>query len=103
MDWKPYADRGWYHSDGGTHLGKIEGSIWETTTVQKFASSYDKILSGTLDAPELYDFLKRQSKKYVLPTEKGSRALFLDNRSEERRVGKGCSSRRYTRARDKDA
>src|SRR5690606_30252462 len=79
MDWKPYADRRWYHSDGGTNLGKIEGSIWETTTVQKFASSYDKILSGTLDAPELYDFLKRQSKKYVLPTEKGSRALFLDN------------------------
>lgn len=79
MDWKPYADRGWYHSDGGTHLGKIEGSIWETTTVQKFAASYDKIISGTLDAPKLYNFLERQSQKYDLPTEKGSRALFLDN------------------------
>lgn len=79
MNWKPYADRGWYHSDGGTHLGKIEGSIWETTTVQKFAASYDKIISGTLDTPELYDFLKQQSQKYELPTKKGSRALFLDN------------------------
>lgn len=79
MDWKPYADRGWYHSDGGTHLGKIEGSIWETTVVQKFAESYDKILSGTLDSPELFAFLKRQSEKYQLPNLKGSRILFVRN------------------------
>ena len=37
MDWKPYADKGWYHSDGGRGVGKIEGSIWETTVVQQFA------------------------------------------------------------------
>lgn len=82
MDWKLYADRGWYHSDGGTHLGKIEGSIWETGVVQKFAESYDKILSGTQHAPELFAFLKQQSEKYQLPTAKGSRDLFVENVDE---------------------
>jgi hypothetical protein len=79
MDWKPYADRGWYHSDGGTNLGKIEGSIWETGVVQKFAESYDKILSGTVDSPEIFAFLKRQSQKYQLPNAKGTRELFIEN------------------------
>lgn len=82
MDWKPYADRGWYHSDGGTHLGKIEGSIWETVVVQKFAESYDKILSGTRDAPDLFAFLKQQSEKYQLPQAKGTRSLFIQNVDE---------------------
>jgi len=79
MDWKPYADRGWYHSDGGSKLGKIEGSIWETGVVRKFADSYDKILSGTVDNPELYSFLEQQSKKYELPNPKGTRQLFVKN------------------------
>lgn len=79
MDWKPYADRGWYHSDGGSGLGKIEGSIWETGIVRVFADSYDKILSGTIDNPELYEFLKQQSETYQLPSAKGSRDLFVNN------------------------
>lgn len=79
MDWKPYADRGWYHSDGGSNLGKIEGSIWETGVVQKFAASYDKIISGTLDSPQLFAFLKSQSEKYDLPNAKGTRELFVTN------------------------
>lgn len=78
MDWKPYADRGWYHSDGGSMLGKIEGCIWENGVVQKFAESYDKILSGTVDSPELFVFLRSQSLKYQLPP-KGSRDLFVRN------------------------
>ena len=82
MDWKPYADLGWFHSDGGTHLGKIEGAIWETTVVQKFADSYDKIISGTEDTPELFAFLQRQSEKYQLPTPKGTRGHFLKNVDE---------------------
>lgn len=82
MDWKPYADRGWYHSDGGSHLGKIEGSIWETGVVQKFAESYDKILSGTVDSPHLFAFLRRQSEKYQLPQPKGTRDLFIRNVDE---------------------
>lgn len=79
MDWKPYADRGWYHSDGGRNMGKIEGSIWETNVVQNFADAYDKILSGTMDHPSLYTFLLQQSKKYKLPNAKGSRDLFVKN------------------------
>ena len=79
MDWKPYSDRGWYHSDGGRNLGKIAGSIAETGIVQMFANSYDKIISGTLDSPELFAFLQRQSEKYKLPTQKGTRELFIRN------------------------
>lgn len=79
MDWKPYADRGWYHSDGGSHVGKIEGRIWETSVVQKFADSYDKIISGTIDAPELFAFLSRQASRFTLPTPKGTREQFLKN------------------------
>lgn len=82
MDWKPYADCGWYHSDGGTGLGKIEGSIWETGVVQKFADAYDKILSGTLNDPALYAFLKHQSEKYRLPKPKGTREWFVANVDE---------------------
>jgi hypothetical protein len=78
MDWKPYADRGWYHSDGGSGRGKIEGSIWETGVVQRLADSYDKILSGTQNDAALYAFLKHQSEKYKLPS-KGTRYLFVAN------------------------
>jgi dienelactone hydrolase len=82
MDWKPYADRGWYHSDGGSKLGKIEGSIWETGVAQTFADAYDKIISGTLNDAALYSFLNAKSHQYKLPTEKGTRALFLFNVDE---------------------
>lgn len=79
MDWKPYADRGWYHSDGNSGRGKIEGCIWETGVVQNLADAYDKILSGTVNDASLYTFLKEQSRKYKLPVSKGSRDLFLTN------------------------
>lgn len=79
MNWEPYANRGWYHSDGGSSQGKIEGSIWETNFIQRFADAYDKILSGTNDAPDLYKFLKQQSEKYQLPNVKGTRDLFVNN------------------------
>ncbi|SKB30585.1 heparinase II/III domain-containing protein [Daejeonella lutea] len=79
MDWNPYAARGWYGSDGGTLIGKIGGNIWETSLVRIFVDNYDKIISGTLDNPELYSFLKKQSQKYKLPSPKGSRSLFIKN------------------------
>ena len=78
MDWKPYGDKGWYHSDGGIYMGKIHGSIWETSIVTSFADSYDKILSGTVNNTELYSFLKKQSQKYSIG-EKGNRELFINN------------------------
>jgi hypothetical protein len=79
MDWEPYAKMGWYHSDGGTNKGKIEGCIWETIDVQSFADAYDKILSGTVDDPLLYSFLERQSHKYKTAEPKGTRELFVKN------------------------
>ena len=78
MDWKPYADKGWYHSDGGRNMGKIHGSIWETRIITSFADSYDKIISGTVDNSELYSFLKKQSKKYTIGN-KGTRELLMQN------------------------
>ncbi|MGV3502856.1 MAG: heparinase II/III domain-containing protein [Adhaeribacter sp.] len=77
MDWAPYAKRGWYHSDGGGMKGKIQGSIWETSGVQRMADSYDKILGGTQNDEKLFRFLKEQGRKYQLPTPKGSRDLFV--------------------------
>jgi oligo-alginate lyase len=79
IDWKPYADRGWYHSDGGSKLGKIGGSIWETGVAQDFADAYEKILSGTQDDPHLYAFLLHQSEKFIVPGPKGTRERFVEN------------------------
>jgi len=79
MDWKPYADLGWYHSDGGSNMGKIAGSIEETGNVQHFADAYDKIQSGTVDDPALFAFLLKKSKQYKLPNPKGTRELFIQN------------------------
>jgi len=79
MDWKPYADRGWFHSDGGSHRGKIDGSIWECSMITGLARSYDMILSGTVDNPELYAFLTHMGEVYKLPSPKGTRQLFVRN------------------------
>lgn len=79
MDWKPYADKGWYHSDGSGRTGKIEGRIWETGQISAIARSYDKIISGTLDNPELYSFLAAKAKQFKLPGNKGSREDLLNN------------------------
>jgi len=79
MDWNPYAKLGWYHSDGSSKKGKIEGRIWETGTMQQFARSYDKIISGTVDNPELYAFLKKKATDYKLPGDKGTRQDLIAN------------------------
>jgi len=96
MDWNPYAAKGWYGSDGGTLIGKIGGNIWETTLVRIFTDNYDKIISGTVDNPELYSFLKKQSQKYQLPSAKGTRALFMKNVDDGllREVYKGALSKK---------
>lgn len=96
MDWNPYASKGWYGSDGGTLIGKIGGNIWETSLVRIFVDNYDKILSGTVDNPELYSFLKKQSQRYQLPSVKGTRALFVKNVDDGllREVYKGALSKK---------
>lgn len=78
MDWKPYALRGWYHSDGRTKTGKIEGSIWETGMISVLARGYDAIQSGTEGDEALFRFLGEIGARYKLAP-KGSRELFLRN------------------------
>ncbi len=77
MDWKPYADRGWYHSDGNRGVGKIEGAIWETNVARKLAEAYDATLSGTIDDAGLFAFLQERARRFRLPTQKGTRADFV--------------------------
>ncbi len=77
MDWKPYADRGWYHSDGNRGVGRIEGAIWESNVARKLAQCYDAILSGTLGDDALWRFLKGKGRAFRLPTPKGTRADLL--------------------------
>jgi hypothetical protein len=79
LDWKPYGDLGWYHSDGGRRQGKIEGAIWETQVVTKLAEAYDAILSGTVGDDALVAFLAGQARRYQLPGRKGTRDLFVEN------------------------
>jgi hypothetical protein len=79
MDWNPYAKMGWYHSDGSSKNGKIEGRIWETQQIQNLAMSYDKIISGTVDDPKLYEFLAGKAKQYKLRGSKGTRADLIAN------------------------
>ncbi|MEO6876214.1 MAG: heparinase, partial [Opitutaceae bacterium] len=82
MDFKPYADRGWYHSDGNRGRGKIEGAIWETNVLRKLAEDYDAVLSGTVGDARLFAFLAQQGHRYKLPHLKGTRDLFVQNVDE---------------------
>ncbi|HJN16448.1 MAG TPA: heparinase, partial [Armatimonadota bacterium] len=68
MDWAPYAERGWFHSDGGSNMGKIQGRIWETGTVSTLAEAYDRIKLGVADDDELFAFLAEKSTTCKLPT-----------------------------------
>jgi hypothetical protein len=78
-DWSAYAKLGYYHSDGGGGKGKIQGSIWESSTVTNFATAIDMVLSGTRDDPALYQFLADKGKQFKLPTAKGTRELLVQN------------------------
>jgi oligo-alginate lyase len=79
MDWNEYAKRGWYHSDGGSKKGKIEGRIWETGVLRKLAISYDRIIPGLPAQEELYAFLAAKGEAFDLPMTKGSRKSLLQN------------------------
>ncbi len=72
MDWAPYAERGWFHSDGGSGRGKIEGSIWETGVIRDLARDCDMVADALDDCPELLEFLAGMAQQYDLPGEKGT-------------------------------
>lgn len=78
MDWAVYGKAGWFHS-GSTDGGKIEGSIWEVSTVITLARAYDQVKPGLWDQPELYAFLGEKGKQYTLPTPKGTYQNLVSN------------------------
>lgn len=75
-DIRPYQKLAYYHSGGGN--GKVEGNIWECGVVTNFGTCVDEILSGTIDNPELYEFLARKAEQYDIG-EKGTRELLIQN------------------------
>jgi len=78
IDWAPYAKLGWYHSDGSSKTGKIEGSIWEAGQIANVLLAYDAVLSGFANNSELLSFLQKQAATYkLLP--KGTHELLLKN------------------------
>ena len=78
-DWSVYSKLGYFHSDGGSGKGKIQGRIWESSTVTTFATNIDMVLSGTRDDPALYQFLVEKGKQFKLPAAKGTRELLVQN------------------------
>ncbi len=81
-DLAPYRKLDYYHSDGGSGAGKIEGRIWETGVVHTFAEAVDRCLPGTVNDPELLAFLAAKAKQYRTPRPKGTRELLVANLDE---------------------
>lgn len=75
MNWKPFADEKFSHSDGGSRAGRIEGQIWETGTATEFATAYDHVYDAISQDPELLEFLKQQAKSHDLPVPADSSAV----------------------------
>ncbi|WJH33960.1 heparinase II/III-family protein [Paenibacillus sp. CC-CFT747] len=66
MDVAEFSNAIYVNSHGGTGDGKIVGSIWETSLVKQFISSYDAFFP-VLDDPVVVGFLKGKGKQYDLP------------------------------------
>ena len=60
MDWAPFAQLGFHHSDGHSGKGRIQGSIWEANRWAE-AYSYDIIFDGIQEDMELVAFLSRKA------------------------------------------
>ena len=72
--------QGGYASGGyGAAGGKITDYVWECGLLRSVAVSVDRVVSGTADAPELYEFLAGKGRQYQLPHPKGSRELLMQN------------------------
>jgi len=72
--------QGGYASGGyGAAGGKITDYVWECALLRSVAESVDRVISGTSQVPELYDFLAEKGRQYQLPRPKGTRELLLQN------------------------
>lgn len=75
MDWKPFADEKFSHSDGGTHAGRIEGQIWETGNATAFSVAYDRVYDAVSQDAELLVFLQAQARLHDLSVPADSAAV----------------------------
>lgn len=66
------------NSHGGSGLGKIVGSIWETILIKEFISAYDAFFPA-MDDPELIQFLSAKAEEYRLANGKETGAEIRRN------------------------
>jgi Bacterial Ig-like domain (group 2)./Heparinase II/III-like protein. len=71
-------DDGFLNSNGGTGLGKILGSIWETLLVPSFIRAYDAFFP-TMDDQEVISYLKSKAELYNLENPKISVSAIRKN------------------------
>lgn len=69
---------GFLNSHGGTGLGKVLGSIWETVLVPSFIRAYDAFYPG-MDDQETISFLSAKSAQYKLENPKTTAAAIRRN------------------------
>ena len=72
-----WAD-GFQNSHGGTGLGKVVGSIWETILVPSFIRAYDAFYPG-MDDPSIISFLSEKAAKYDISNPKSTSAAIKKN------------------------
>ncbi|TWD75335.1 heparinase II/III-like protein [Kribbella amoyensis] len=78
MDTAPYPrSEGYLHSDGLTGLGKVIGSIWETSLIRDVAAAYDAFFPAiaTTDEAGVVPFLAAKATGYGLPAKDSPAAI----------------------------
>lgn len=67
MNWAHWAQRGFFHNDGGDGVGRIFGRIHEPRLLLPFAKCYDAVQTGWRNHDPMFDFLRKQQFAYNLP------------------------------------
>ncbi|TNJ63852.1 hypothetical protein FE784_23550 [Paenibacillus hemerocallicola] len=78
MDISAYDRSVFLNSDGRKNTGKIIGSIWETSLVKTFISSFDAFFPA-MDDPDIVQYLEEKSRKYGLANPKSGGAYIRGN------------------------
>lgn len=75
MDYTPWFKMGMEASTGGSGLGRVQGQIWETFTVQKLATAYDQIFDALIEDTELQKFSQKMAEKFHLGDKSSGRQI----------------------------
>lgn len=78
MDTMKHDKTIYLNSHGGSGLGKIVGSIWETILIKEFISAYDAFFPA-MDDPGLIQFLSEKAQEYRLTNGKETAAEIRRN------------------------